>query len=208
MAFAPNAHIIQRVISIEETNGVVKNVTGRFLVKGTGDVMDINLPLETYTAVRGADTALEAYRSNRDKGIIGYYISEDELSEEDVKKRRSERIKNKKDNAKESEPPSSNENKKTKDNKRKRSNTKRKDKDNEEENNDNGTGTPPLSDTDTSNNNGYSDSSSEEEEEEPLEKEGSPNAKNDILFEEEITLDTDGGLLYILAKEYKKEIQD
>lgn len=205
MAFVPSAHIIQRVVEVEESNGVVKTVTGRFLVKGKGDVLDINLPLDTYLSVRGADTALEVFRSNRDKGILGYYVSEDELSEEEVKKRRSERIKSKRDNAKESDPPSSNENKKQKDNKKKRNSAKRNEKSGEEDKEENGTGTPPLSDTDTPNDLDNFDSSSEEED-----KEDVTDGKNDLtikdvmLFEEEITIDTDGGLLYTLAKEYKK----
>lgn len=116
-SFVATAHILQKVLSIEETNGIIHFVIGRYLAKVKAEVVDIKLPYETFLTVRGANTALDIYRNGgkrRERDPLSEEEEEEDEAEEDNKARRSKRIKEKReklDAAKETNPPSFNENK-------------------------------------------------------------------------------------------------
>lgn len=196
MAFTPNTHILQRVVDIEESNGVINTVTGRFLIKKSGDREDITLALDTFLTASGANTALTIFKSEGKIGVRRYESSEDEISDSDKKTRRSERLKNKKkkDVASEADPPSSNENKKKGSSPSSMSpNANGSGEEGEveslkaHESNDEGNGTDVLS---------------SEDDEEGLKPEA-PGGYG-ILYEEDFTVNTDCGAIYDLLRDYKK----
>lgn len=197
MSFTPNTHILQRVVNIEESNGVISTVTGRFLAKKTGEREDIALALETFMTASGASTALTIFKAEGNTGVRRYESSDDETSDMDKKTRRSERLKNKKkkDTAKESDPPSSNECKKGKDASptSKSPNVIISDEEsgakspNTYESNDEGNGTDVLS-----------------SEDEVGEKKDASQEPQTNLYEEDFTVNTDCGTIYELMRDYKK----
>lgn len=200
--FVASAHILQKVISTEESNGVIKFVDGKFLNKESGKSVEIKLPYDQYMTARGANNALEIYKNGgkrRERDPLSEE-EEDEVVEEEGGTRRSKRIKDKKklDIAKESDPPSSNENKlaKTKTKGPKKSNPKK-----DEKGSDEGKNAPPHKiesdgeDTDELN----SDIELIPAQDEPNNKDGALD-----YLREEITTDTDGGVLYNLMEKYRE----
>lgn len=204
MSFVPDAHILQGVVSIEEHNGVIKTVTGRYLTKKDGLVANIVLPLETYLTNRGATGSLEIFRTHKSMGLPYHVSSEDESSEEESKKRRSERIKQKmrKDNAKEADPPSSNDGK-TKPRKPKPKLNKSAE--------DGAADTSDVISSGSSTSSNGPDDIMEDETEGELEDDNT-NRSDDAnitkttprLFVSEVTSETEPGDVYDLLKEYKK----
>lgn len=204
--FEASAYILQKVISVEECNGVVKTVTSRLLAKGGGDTVNLCLPLEEYMTIRGSDSGLKMYRKEGHKGKSGHNSEEEEASEEETGTRRSLRLKEKKrqDTAKEAYPPSSNESKKGK-GKADDTSDARAHKGLTESNSKDKKAAPHLIEADgDDDDNGTSESEAGSEEENNSEGETEEESTNVTYLTEEFTMESSGEDIYNLWEEYRK----
>lgn len=200
--FVASAHFLQKVLSTEETNGVIHFVTGRYIAKVKAETLDIRLPYETFLTVKGANTALEIYKNGgKRRERDPQSEEEEEESEEDNKTRRSKRIKEKKeklDAAKETDPPSSNENKSTKSKPKvsKKTHAKNDAIDHKADKND---ALHKIVPDDYDTDEASSDVDLIPATNEPEGDEGTPE-----YLREEITTETDAGILYNLMENYRE----